>query len=79
MISCEDALARVYEFLDGELSEGWRDRVRAHFEVCKRCYPHLACERSFKIALQRAIEGQRAPDAVRDRLVTVLSEVSDQD
>lgn len=77
MISCEDALSRLYEFLDGELDDLTRDQVRAHYEVCRRCYPHLAAERAFKAALQRAMEGRRAPPELRHRVLDLLGEVTE--
>lgn len=46
-ISCEQAIERVYEFLDGELDPDWTERVREHLEVCRRCYPHFNFERIF--------------------------------
>jgi len=46
-ISCEEAVERVYEFLDGELDDGWMDRVREHVEICRRCTPHFNFERVF--------------------------------
>lgn len=71
-MSCEEALAGIYEYLDGELDLAPSQCVKAHFEVCERCYPHLASERSFKLALARAVEGQRAPEGVRARLLAIL-------
>ena len=47
MISCEEALDRVYEFLDGELCADWTERVRVHVEICKKCYPSFNFERIF--------------------------------
>lgn len=47
MIRCEEALERVYEYLDGELDAEWMERVREHVEVCKRCYPYFNFERIF--------------------------------
>lgn len=46
-ISCEEAIERVYEFLDGELDPDWMDRVREHAEICARCTPHFEFERGF--------------------------------
>ena len=76
MISCEDALSRVYEYLDGELEGFTHAQVKAHFDVCRRCYPHLASEQSFKAALSRAVRGQRAPDELKDRVLQLLSRES---
>ena len=76
MISCEEALSGIFEYLDGELDPPSSHRIQAHFDACERCYPHLASERSFKAALQRAVEGQRAPEAVRARLLAVLADTA---
>lgn len=46
-ITCEEAVERVYEFLDGELDPGWMERVREHAEICRRCTPHFEFERVF--------------------------------
>ncbi|MDH3734377.1 MAG: anti-sigma factor [Gemmatimonadota bacterium] len=47
MIACEEAVARVYEYLDGELDAEWSERVRYHVEVCRKCYPYFNFERIF--------------------------------
>ncbi len=46
MIPCEEALRLVHEYLDGELDDVPRSRVKRHFDVCGRCYPHLRLEGS---------------------------------
>ena len=46
-ITCEQALARVYEYLDGELDPAGHEAVRAHVETCRHCYPHFDFERMF--------------------------------
>lgn len=46
-LSCEETLARVYEYLDGELDLGDHEAVRRHLEKCRRCYPHFDFERLF--------------------------------
>lgn len=75
--SCEEALSRLYELLDGELDDVTSEQVAAHFEVCRRCYPHLACERAFKAALKRTVEGGHAPAALRRQVLSLLDEVAD--
>ncbi|MCG8468363.1 MAG: zf-HC2 domain-containing protein [Gemmatimonadetes bacterium] len=46
-IPCEEALERMYEFLDGELSNDSAEEVRVHLERCKKCYPYFNFERVF--------------------------------
>lgn len=73
-IPCEEALTLLYEYLDGELPDLPADQVRVHFEICKRCYPHLRLEEAFKEALRRAAEGcDRAPPGLRQRIMDGLS------
>lgn len=48
------------------------------FEVCGRCYPHLASERAFKSALRRAVEGREAPPELRGRVLELLDEAADE-
>lgn len=73
-IPCEEALTRLYEYLDGELPDVSAEQVRVHFEVCVRCYPHLRLEEAFKEALRRAAEGcDGAPPSLRRRIMDGLA------
>ena len=47
VISCEEAMERVYEYLDGELDPDWTEKVRHHVEICRKCYPYFNFERVF--------------------------------
>lgn len=46
-ISCEEAAARVFEYLDGELEAEMQEKIHRHLEVCRRCYPYFDFERLF--------------------------------
>ncbi|MCL7971587.1 MAG: zf-HC2 domain-containing protein [marine benthic group bacterium] len=46
-LNCEESLARVYEYLDGELDVVDHDAVRRHLQKCRKCYPHFDFERLF--------------------------------
>lgn len=72
MIPCEEALARLYEYLDGELEAASREEVELHFRICARCYPHLKLETNYRDALRRALEGQRAPPGLRTRILELM-------
>lgn len=74
MASCEEALAVMQEFLDGELDHLTHAQVKAHFDVCSRCYPHLRLEESFRVAVQRAARGNTAPPELKNRLKELLAE-----
>lgn len=74
-ITCREAVTVVQEFLDGSLEGVSAAQVRAHFEACSRCYPHLRFERSFREALARVTRGDGAPPELRSRVVELLAGV----
>ncbi len=78
-ISCEDALRLVQEHLDGELEGVSSERVRAHFDVCTNCYPHLKFETSFLEAVRRGCAGEAAPEELRTRVAAVIAEAASED
>jgi len=72
MLSCEDALTRIYEFLDGELEKLTHEQVERHFKVCKRCYPQLQWEKSFRRALHRVVDEEEAPEELKAKVRRLL-------
>lgn len=70
--TCQEALSLLYDYLDGELEGVSLERVKAHFEVCKKCYPHLRFEKSFRAAIRRAGSGGEAPEELKAHLLELL-------
>jgi len=64
-IGCEEALARVYEYLDGELEPSTQERIHRHLEICERCYPYFDFERLFLDHVRE--KGLRSGDSDRLR------------
>lgn len=74
-INCQEALRAVFEYLDGELTPDDAEAVKYHFDVCRRCYPHLAFTASFHEALHRAAQGQPpCPTELRDKVALLLAQ-----
>lgn len=57
-IGCPEAVAKVYEYLDGELDPETQERIHRHVEICQRCHSLFDFERLFL-------------DSVRDRGLAV--------
>ena len=74
MIPCEEASARLFEYLDGELEDLSEEEVRHHLEICTACYPRAQFERHFLEALQRSQNGGRASGSLRERVLKALAE-----
>jgi anti-sigma factor (TIGR02949 family) len=72
-IGCREALERLYEYLDGELTPESADEVRRHVQVCDACYPQVKFTTEFRDALHRAAQGQPVcPDALRLKVGRLL-------
>ncbi len=74
MMSCEESLRLVHEYLDGELEVDSEANVKKHFEMCGRCYPHLQLETAYRGAVRRAVEGGRAPEELKAKVAALLAE-----
>lgn len=74
-IDCEEALARVYEYLDGELAPELQERIHAHLEVCRRCYPVFDFERLFLDHVREKGLEEPADEGFRRELEMLLEEV----
>jgi anti-sigma factor (TIGR02949 family) len=68
MMRCEDALARLWDFLDGELPPDEENALRRHLEVCGRCYPQYDFQRAYLTYVRRLAEREHAPPDLRRRL-----------
>ena len=74
-LPCREALAWIYEYLDGALETvPEAPAVAGHFRACRRCYPHLVLERSFREAVRRALATQGAPAELRESVLRELGE-----
>ena len=78
MISCHDALRLVHEYLDGELDGVPQAEVKAHFDMCERCYPHLHLESTFRDAVRRAARAETAPPELKARLAQLFAEADSE-
>lgn len=63
-LDCHAAMRRLWEYLDGELSEQILEAVHAHLALCADCYRHYDFERQFLVALEAA----QAEEYARPRL-----------
>lgn len=59
---CEEALTRIWEYLDQELAPEEARTVWAHFDGCPSCYPAYCCNRAFLKLVARQRSRCTAPD-----------------
>jgi anti-sigma factor (TIGR02949 family) len=67
-MNCQEAVNRLYELLDQELTPAVQNEVRTHFETCRRCFPLYTFERNFKRFLEARTRVSGAPPHLRRQI-----------
>jgi anti-sigma factor (TIGR02949 family) len=70
-VGCEQALKRLLEFIDRELSESDHDSVERHLRTCRSCYSRMEFERRLKQRLS-ALSADDVPVESRDRIRALI-------
>jgi anti-sigma factor (TIGR02949 family) len=68
---CDEAIGRLFEYLDAEMPEPDCVRVAAHLAVCASCHDAASAERHVRELLRRSCQ-QTAPEALRVRVVAEM-------
>ena len=69
-IGCEQALRRLFDYLDHELDESRRAEMEQHLKVCRGCYSRVEFEKHLKHRL--AAVGAEAPSSDFERRIRKL-------
>jgi anti-sigma factor (TIGR02949 family) len=72
-ISCNEALERLWAFIDGELGESDARSVESHLGVCRGCYPHYDFQKAFCEFLRQHAQ-KPVPANLRRRVFMALLE-----
>ena len=72
-INCEQALARIFEFIDHELKPDEREAMQEHLHACKSCFSRAEFERRLKGKLTQLRED--AAPAARDRIERLIKDL----
>jgi anti-sigma factor (TIGR02949 family) len=66
-VSCEEVIARLFEFLDHEVDPNTEQEFERHLEACRACFSRAEFERRLRAKVAEAATA-RAPDALRMRV-----------
>jgi len=72
-MTCREAIEKLAEYLDGELTPGALGRLEAHVEVCAPCRAYLATYRK-TTELTAKVGRVEMPQSLRRRLRSLLSD-----
>jgi mycothiol system anti-sigma-R factor len=72
---CRDILGRVYEYLDGEMTEDDMAKVRHHLDECHPCLTQYELNTALKALLRRGCACEPAPRELRARILVRIAQV----
>ena len=73
-MSCDEAVQMLWEYLDRELDDALRERVRNHLEQCRHCRSQYTFEGNFLRTVGSVVEGPIETAALRERILEALRE-----
>ena len=62
-IDCEQALRKLFDFIDHELDADERDAMQRHLSTCRSCFSRANFERRFKDKLHELRHDEPGQDA----------------
>ncbi|MGI8699497.1 MAG: mycothiol system anti-sigma-R factor [Mycobacteriales bacterium] len=68
---CREVLAEVYFYLDEEMPDERRSRIRDHLDECVHCLRRYGLEQEVKALVARCCSDP-APEGLRDRVLSRL-------
>ena len=74
-VDCAEVIEQVYLYLDGEIQDEGRAKVREHLDECAPCLRQFGLENEVKALVARCCGGDTAPDGLKQRLLVKLQEV----
>lgn len=74
MITCNDAVKQLWDYLEGDLDEEDRHAVQEHLDLCKRCCGEAEFATELKVVLaSNAVE--ELPEETKTRLTGFLEQL----
>jgi mycothiol system anti-sigma-R factor len=78
---CSEVVHRIYEYLDGEMTEQDTRKIAEHLSECGPCLKEHDLDQALKALVKRACNCEPAPEALRmqimARITTVRIELSE--
>jgi anti-sigma factor (TIGR02949 family) len=75
VVTCRGALARLYEYIDGELSSVDARAVRVHLKVCRACSKRFHFEEQLLGSIREKSRTAAIPEDLRKQIESVLDEL----
>ncbi len=71
-INCAEAVSRLYEYLDREVSEASLEEVDQHLDECRRCCDRFAFERLLWMRVREEGRGEKCPEELKVKVRALI-------
>jgi anti-sigma factor (TIGR02949 family) len=72
-LTCREAIARLDDYVDRELSEAEMGRVREHLETCEACAGHFRAEEQLLHQVREKVRRIAVPAGLLERIQARLA------
>ncbi|MDQ7843157.1 MAG: zf-HC2 domain-containing protein [Armatimonadota bacterium] len=77
MISCKEAVSRLWTYLDRNLGRVQEHELEEHLGLCRHCCGELEFARQIRERLRATAAGSEIPPQTRERLETFVRRLGD--
>jgi mycothiol system anti-sigma-R factor len=68
---CSQTVERLYQFIDGELTDERRQQIERHLDECSPCLQAVGFERELRVVIANRCK-DRVPEELRQRIKAAL-------
>jgi mycothiol system anti-sigma-R factor len=72
-MTCEEAVKKLYEYLDKELDIATTEQIDKHMELCRSCCDHMEFEKNIRNLVQQTCIKEKAPVQLRNKIMGKLN------
>ncbi len=76
IVGCREAMAKLYSFLDGDLTDQRREAVQRHLDECSPCVKAYDFEADLKKVLAAKCRDS-VPESLKERIYDALATMED--
>jgi len=73
MRDCNETLREIYDYLDGELTNDEKAKLRRHLEECQPCFEAYDFEAELREVIRKRCT-ESVPESLRDKVRTALEQ-----
>lgn len=71
-MTCQEAVRKLYDYLDRELDIASSAQVEKHLELCRLCCDHYEFEKTMKKLVHSSCIQEKAPSFLKDKILKLL-------